>query len=155
MTTLTPREVEVLRLIANGFTYEEMAEHLSIGVGGAKGAASRMMLRLGALNAPHAVLLGVQAGILKGRAKKRPGPKRMPLTGRQAEVLTSSADGAPISVVARRLHTTPQQVSARLSESYIRLGVTHLPRPERRAAAVAEARRRGLIPPATTQKDAA
>ncbi|MFB7707943.1 LuxR C-terminal-related transcriptional regulator [Streptomyces sp. NPDC056105] len=153
MTTLTAREVEVLRLIAAGFTYEEIAEQLDIGIGGAKGTSSRMMMRLGALNAPHAVLLGVQAGILEGRAKKRPGPPRQPLTARQAQVLTAAEDGAPLSTVARRLNTTPQQVSARLSESYLRLGVTHLPRGQRRAAAVAEARRRGLIP--NQQKDAA
>lgn len=60
-------------------------------------------------------------------------PARQPLTGRQA-------------VVAARLGTTREQVAARLSEAYIRLDVTWRPRDERRAAAVALARSRGLIP---------
>ncbi|WP_326771533.1 hypothetical protein [Streptomyces sp. NBC_01445] len=85
--------------------YEEIAEHLGIDVGGAKGTGSRMMMCLAALNAPHAVLLGVQAGLLEGRVKKRD-------------------QGLP---------------------GNRRLGVTDLSRGQRRAAAVGEARRRGLI----------
>ncbi|MEU6990331.1 LuxR C-terminal-related transcriptional regulator [Streptomyces sp. NPDC046465] len=145
---LTTRELEVLQLIANGFTYAEIGEHLSVGIDGAKGSASRLMVRLGALNAPHAVFLACQAGILRGRPGRPPGPPRRPLTARQAEVLTAAADGAPLAVVARRLGITREQVSSRLSEGYLRLGVTHLPRGQRRAAAVETARRRGLIPPA-------
>ncbi|MFC8065457.1 LuxR C-terminal-related transcriptional regulator [Streptomyces sp. NPDC057293] len=151
---MPPRELEVLKLLADGFTYEEIAEQLSIGVGGAKGTASRMMMRLGALNAPNAVYLAVQRGILPGRAKRRPGPPRQPLTPRQAEVLDAAADGASLTVVAARLGTKREQVAASLSGAYLRLGVHQLPRPERRAAAVTEARRRGLIPP-TQQERAA
>ena len=77
------------------------------------------------------------------------GPPRMPITGRQAEVLTAASDGAPLSEVARRLGTTTQQISARLSEAYQRLDVTWLPRSERRAEAVRVARKRGLLPPPT------
>ena len=74
------------------------------------------------------------------------GPPRMPLTPRQAAVLTAAADGAPLAEVARRLGTTRPQVAARLSDAYQRLDVTHLPRDQRRQAAVQAARRRGLIP---------
>lgn len=74
------------------------------------------------------------------------GPARMPLTPRQSTVLTAAADGAPLAVVAARVGTTRQQVAARLSEAYQRLGVTYLPRDQRRAAAVRTARTRGLIP---------
>lgn len=74
------------------------------------------------------------------------GPARMPLTPRQALVLHAAADGAPLAVVAARVGRTRQQVAARLSEAYERLGVAHLIRSEKRAAAVREARRRGLIP---------
>ncbi|MEU5900620.1 helix-turn-helix domain-containing protein [Streptomyces venezuelae] len=144
--TLTARELKVLELIATGFTYAEIAEQLSIGVDGAKGAASRMMMRLGALNAPHAVYLATQAGILKRRRGRPSGPPRQPLTARQAQVLTTAADGASLTVVARRLNSTREQVAARLAEAYLRLGVTHLPRGQRRTAAVTVARKRGLIP---------
>lgn len=73
------------------------------------------------------------------------GPARMPLTPRQAQVLTAAADGAPLSAVAARCGITREQAAARLSEAYRRLGVSRLPREERRAAAVDEARRRGLL----------
>lgn len=144
---MPPRELEVLKLIATGFTYEEIAEQQSISVDAARGVARRMMMRLGALNAPHAVLLAVRAGILDGRTKRRPGPPRQPLTARQRHVLNAAADGASLTTVAARLGTTSHQVSARLSEAYLRLGVSDLPRDQRRTAAVAEARRRRLIPP--------
>jgi DNA-binding NarL/FixJ family response regulator len=74
------------------------------------------------------------------------GPVRMPLTPRQAQVLAAAASGEPLSVLAVRLDITREQVSARLSDAYRRLDVTHLPRAERRAEAVRVARQRGLIP---------
>lgn len=80
-----------------------------------------------------------------------PGPARMPLTPRQAEILTAAADGHPLKTVAAWCGITREQAAARLSEAYIRLGVSRLPREGRRAAAVDEARRRGLIPPSATK----
>ncbi|WP_306317277.1 MULTISPECIES: LuxR C-terminal-related transcriptional regulator [unclassified Streptomyces] len=154
MIQLTAREREVLTLIANGFTHAEIAERLDLTERAVGNASDRARMRLGALSAPHAVLLAVQAGILQGRPKRRPGPARQPLTARQAEVLAAASDGASLSTVAARLGTTTQQVSARLSEGYLRLGVTHLPRDQRRAAAVGVGRRRGLIPPAGQERAA-
>lgn len=80
------------------------------------------------------------------------GPARMPLTPRQAQVLAAAAGGEPLSVLAVRLGITREQVSARLSDAYRRLDVTHLPRGERRAEAVRVARRRGLIPDPNPEK---
>lgn len=74
------------------------------------------------------------------------GPARMPLTPVQARVLTAAADGVPLRTVAERLGVTRETVAARLSDTYRRLDVTHLPRNERRQAAVRIARSRGLIP---------
>ncbi|MEU0001519.1 LuxR C-terminal-related transcriptional regulator [Streptomyces microflavus] len=74
------------------------------------------------------------------------GPARMPLTPRQAQVLIAAADGAPLSQVAARLGVQRETVAARLSDAYRRLDVAHLPRDEKRQAAVRAARRRGLIP---------
>ncbi|MFJ6810626.1 LuxR C-terminal-related transcriptional regulator [Streptomyces anulatus] len=71
---------------------------------------------------------------------------RMPLTPRQAQVLIAAADGAPLSQVAERLGVRRETVAARLSDAYRRLDVAHLPRDEKRQAAVRTARRRGLIP---------
>lgn len=151
---LTAHELEVLELIASGFTHDEIAERLCLSRQAVNGASKRARLRLGALSAPHAVLLAVRAGILDGRPKKRPGPPRQPLTDRQRLILDAAADGASLATVAHRVGTTPQQVSARLAEGYLRLGVTDLPRGQRRSAAVRTARERGLIP-AASQKDAA
>lgn len=68
------------------------------------------------------------------------------LSPRQALVLAAAADGGPLSVVAARLGTSREQVSARLSEAYRALDVVWVPRNERRAAAVRAARTAGLIP---------
>ncbi|WP_369214420.1 LuxR C-terminal-related transcriptional regulator [Streptomyces flavofungini] len=154
MTKLPPRELEVLKLVAGGFTHKEIGERLGITHKGVTATFNRALLRLGALNAPHAVHLAVQEGILPGRARRRPGPARQPLTERQALVLVAAADGASLTAVAARLGTTRQQIASSLSGAYIRLGVHGLPRGEKRAAAVAEARRRGLIPPAEQERAA-
>lgn len=75
----------------------------------------------------------------------RPGPARMPLTPRQAQALTAAASGAPLRQVADQLGITREHASSLLSRAYERLDVTHLPRSERRAAAVRTALARGLI----------
>ncbi|MFG3127410.1 hypothetical protein ACGFZU_06870 [Streptomyces tendae] len=69
-------------------------------------------------------------------------------------MLDTAADGASLTVVAARLGTTREQISSSLSGAYLRLGVHQHPRAERRAAAVAEARRRGLIPPKKQERAA-
>jgi DNA-binding NarL/FixJ family response regulator len=69
----------------------------------------------------------------------------MPLTPRQAAVLTAAADGAPLRTVAERVGTTREQAASLLSRAYQRLGVAGLPRAQRRTAAVRAAVRRGLI----------
>lgn len=79
------------------------------------------------------------------------GPKRMPLTGRQAEALTHAADGSSLREVADRMDVTRERVSTLLSEAYKRLGVDHLPRDQKRPAAVRAARQRGLIPAQRTE----
>lgn len=79
----------------------------------------------------------------------------MPLTPRQAEVLAAAADGATLAEVAAQLGRPREHVASRLSEAYKRLDVDWMPRGQRRAAAVRTARERGLIPAATSQKDAA
>lgn len=151
---LSPQQHEVITLLANGFSYGEIAERLRIAGQAVADTAMRARRRLGAHSNPHAVLLAVQAGILPGRPKRRPGPARRPLTGRQTEALAASADGAPLRIVAERIGATREQVASLLNGAYLRLGVHHLPRNEKRAAAVAEARRRGLIPPAEQEQAA-
>lgn len=75
-----------------------------------------------------------------------PGPARMPLTPRQAQVLAAAADGAPLRTVAERTGSTREQAASLLSRAYERLGVADTPRAQRRAEAVRTAVQRGLLP---------
>jgi DNA-binding CsgD family transcriptional regulator len=70
----------------------------------------------------------------------------MPLSPRQTEALTAAATGATLSEIGHQLGITREHVSMLLSHAYRRLDVTHLPRDQRRPAAVRAAIRRGLIP---------
>ncbi|MEU8682925.1 helix-turn-helix transcriptional regulator [Streptomyces sp. NPDC048611] len=68
--TLTQHEREVLQLIASGYSHEEIAEMLVMTRKGITPTVNRAMRKLGARNAPHAVLLACQAGILDGRRRR-------------------------------------------------------------------------------------
>jgi DNA-binding CsgD family transcriptional regulator len=70
----------------------------------------------------------------------------MPLSPRQTQALTAAATGATLRQIGDQLGITREHVSQLLSNAYRRLDVTHLPRNERRPAAVRAAIRRGLIP---------
>ncbi len=65
---------------------------------------------------------------------------------RQLQALTLAATGATLREIGDRLGITREHVSVLLSGAYRRLDVGHLPRDQKRAAAVREAIRRGLIP---------
>jgi len=67
------------------------------------------------------------------------------LTRSQMRVLRAVGDGRPLSVAAVDLGMTPAGLASRLSEIYRRLGVAHLARGERRAAAVRVASAHGLF----------
>jgi DNA-binding CsgD family transcriptional regulator len=73
----------------------------------------------------------------------------MPLSPRQVQALTAAATGATLSEIGRQLGVTREQVSYLLSHAYRRLDVGHLPRAQKRAAAIRTAVRRGLIPDPT------
>lgn len=69
-TTLNDREREVLALVALGYSHKEIGEQLYTTRRGITAIVSRTMMKLGALNAPHAVLLACQAGLIDGRPKR-------------------------------------------------------------------------------------
>jgi len=64
---LTGQQLDVLRLLAEGLTYPQMAKKLRQSESGVKSLAARMMARLDATNGPNAVHLGWQLGYLTGR----------------------------------------------------------------------------------------
>lgn len=62
---LTPREIDVLKLIASGNANKEIADHLSIGEASVKSHVANILSKLGAKDRAHAVVLGLQRGIME------------------------------------------------------------------------------------------
>src|SRR5690606_33272325 len=62
---LSNREVQVLQHVANGLSNKELAIALAIGEDKVKGHLSKIMDKLGANNRTHAVMIGIQRGIIE------------------------------------------------------------------------------------------
>lgn len=67
---LTARELEVLRGVATGLTYRQLAARWGIAEITVRGYGHRLMAKLGAASMPNAVLLACQAGLLDGRPRR-------------------------------------------------------------------------------------
>jgi len=62
---LTPREIDVLRLIANGNANKEIADQLSIGEASVKSYVANIFSKLDAKDRAHAVTIGLKRGIIE------------------------------------------------------------------------------------------
>jgi DNA-binding NarL/FixJ family response regulator len=62
---LTPAEVRVLRLIADGNANKEIASQLSVSEETVKGQVRNILSKLGANDRTHAVMIGVRRGIIE------------------------------------------------------------------------------------------
>jgi len=62
---LTPREIDVLRLIAQGSANKEIGAQLSITEETVKSRVKNILLKLGANDRTHAVTIGAKRGIIK------------------------------------------------------------------------------------------
>jgi len=62
--TLTPAEVDVLRLIAAGNANKQIAAHLSVTEDTVKGRVKNILSKLGANDRTHAAIIGVKRGII-------------------------------------------------------------------------------------------
>jgi len=62
---LTPREVDVLRLIANGNANKQIADQLSVGEASVKSYVANILSKLGANDRTHAVTIGLKRGIIE------------------------------------------------------------------------------------------
>jgi DNA-binding NarL/FixJ family response regulator len=62
---LTPREIDVLQLIAEGKANKEIADHLSIGEASVKSHVSNILSKLDARDRAHAVAIGLKRGIIE------------------------------------------------------------------------------------------
>jgi DNA-binding NarL/FixJ family response regulator len=63
---LTPAEVRVLRLIAEGNANKEIAAQLSVSEDTVKGQVRNVLSKLGARDRAHAAMIGVKRGIIEG-----------------------------------------------------------------------------------------
>lgn len=62
--TLTPRELEVLRLVAGGYSNREIGELLTTSEGTVKNQVSTVMAKLGVRDRTRAVLKGLELGMI-------------------------------------------------------------------------------------------
>ena len=62
---LTPREIDVLNLIAAGNANKEIADELSIGEASVKSYVTNILSKLGAKDRTHAVTIGLKRGIIE------------------------------------------------------------------------------------------
>jgi DNA-binding NarL/FixJ family response regulator len=62
---LTPREIDVLRLIANGNSNRVIADQLSIGEASVKSYIANILSKLDAKDRTHAVTIGLRRGIIE------------------------------------------------------------------------------------------
>lgn len=102
------------------------------------------------------IINGRECGAVAWDEPKEPAMTSLPgarLSPRQTQALTHAATGATLNQIADRMGVTRESVSSLLSNAYIRLDVTYLPRNQRRAAAVRVAVQRGLINAPTSSKD--
>ena len=61
---LTPREIQILRRIADGRDLREIAEELGTTPGTVKNQLSSCFRKLGARDRTHAVMLAIRAGVI-------------------------------------------------------------------------------------------
>jgi DNA-binding NarL/FixJ family response regulator len=63
---LTPRELEVLRLVARGQTNREIAEGLGLAAGTVKAHVQHLIAKLGVSDRTQAAVRGVELGLVGG-----------------------------------------------------------------------------------------
>jgi DNA-binding CsgD family transcriptional regulator len=133
---LTAREIEVLALIADGKTNEEVAETLGIARHTVKSHMAHILDALGAMNSAHAVAIAHCRGDFGPRQSIRCNPE---VSYREVQVLEGVAIGMTDVQVGRKLWVSQHTIKSHLRRIYVKLGVCS------RAQAVDTAFRSGLL----------
>jgi DNA-binding CsgD family transcriptional regulator len=133
---LTAREIEVLALIADGKTNEEVAERLGIARHTVKSHMAHILDALGAMNSAHAVAIAHCRGDFVLRRRLAWNPE---VSFREVQVLESVAVGMTDVQVGRKLWVSQHTIKSHLRRIYVKLGVCS------RAQAVDTAFRSGLL----------
>lgn len=71
LRALTPREVEVLKLLARGLSNKDIAQHMSFSVGTAKISIERVIAKLGVANRVEAAAFAAGIGLAPTRSSQR------------------------------------------------------------------------------------
>lgn len=133
---LTAREIEVLALIADGKTNEEVAARLGIARHTVKSHMAHILDALGAMNSAHAVAIAHCRGDFSPRHRMAWNPD---VSYREVQVLEGVAVGMTDVQVGRKLWVSQHTIKSHLRRIYVKLGVCS------RAQAVDTAFRSGLL----------
>ena len=133
---LTAREIEVLALIADGKTNEEVAARLGIARHTVKSHMAHILDALGAMNSAHSVAIAHCRGDFSPRCRMAWNPD---VSYREVQVLEGVAVGMTDVQVGRKLWVSQHTIKSHLRRIYAKLGVCS------RAQAVDTAFRSGLL----------
>jgi ATP/maltotriose-dependent transcriptional regulator MalT len=140
---LTGREIEVVTLIAEGLTNEEVAGKLGIARHTVKSHMAHILDALGALNSAHAVAIAHCRGQIGPR---RAVPSNSEVSPREVQVLEGVAVGMTDLQIGRKLWVSQHTIKSHLRRIYGKLGVCS------RAQAVDAAFRSGLLVARSTRR---
>jgi DNA-binding NarL/FixJ family response regulator len=135
--TLTCRELEVLRLLAQGLSNRVIARKLDISEKTAKNHLSSIYCKIGATDRTQAALYAHCVGLTDSRETNpsTPASAHSPetdttsadhtLTARERGILGLLAQGLSNRVIARKLDISEKTVKNHLSSIYCKIGATH------------------------------